>query len=125
MAWFCPRPWKVVECDLDLRPGGAFRTVMQGPEGERHDNTGCLLELVPDRRFVWTNALLPGFRPAPVSGDAMGFAFTSVVEFESAPGGALYRATVSHRTRADRETNAAMGFEQGWSAALEQLVALT
>jgi uncharacterized protein YndB with AHSA1/START domain len=21
MKWFCPRPWKVIECDIDLRPG--------------------------------------------------------------------------------------------------------
>jgi uncharacterized protein YndB with AHSA1/START domain len=124
MEWFCPRPWRVVACDLDLRPGGVFRTVMQGPAGEREEGSGCLLELVPERRFVWTNALLPGFRPAPVVEDASGFAFTAVVEFEPAPGGALYRATVSHRTRADRDTHAAMGFEQGWSAALDQLVAL-
>ncbi|MCA8973046.1 MAG: SRPBCC domain-containing protein, partial [Planctomycetes bacterium] len=34
MQWFCPRPWKTVECEIDLRPGGLFRTVMQSPEGE-------------------------------------------------------------------------------------------
>ncbi len=24
--WFCPLPWKTVECEIDLRPGGIFRT---------------------------------------------------------------------------------------------------
>ena len=27
VKWFCPRPWKVVECDIDLKPGGLVRTV--------------------------------------------------------------------------------------------------
>jgi uncharacterized protein YndB with AHSA1/START domain len=124
-AWFCPLPWTVVECDIDLRPGGAFRTLMQGPAGERHHNTGCILELVPDRRFVRTSALLPGFRPAPDAGDAIGFAFTAVAEFGPAPGGALYRGAVSHRSRADHDTLAVMGFERGWSAAREQFEALS
>lgn len=28
MPWFCPVPWKVIECEIDLRPGGIFKTVM-------------------------------------------------------------------------------------------------
>jgi uncharacterized protein YndB with AHSA1/START domain len=125
MRWFCPLPWRVVECELEPRPGGAFHTVMQGPAGEREDGSGCFLELVPDRRVVWTNALLPGFRPSPVEPDGPGFGFTAIVEFEPTPaGGSVYRATVLHRTQADRDRHAAMGFEAGWSAALEQLVAL-
>jgi uncharacterized protein YndB with AHSA1/START domain len=39
-------------------------------------------------------------------------------------GGAIYRATVMHRTPADRDTHAKMGFEKGWGIALDQLVSL-
>ena len=24
--WFCPKPWGVSDCEIDLRPGGIFRT---------------------------------------------------------------------------------------------------
>lgn len=24
MPWFCPKPWQVTACEIDLRPGGAF-----------------------------------------------------------------------------------------------------
>ena len=26
MPWFCPVPWKTIDCEIDLRPGGIFRT---------------------------------------------------------------------------------------------------
>ena len=29
--WFCPAPWSVSDCELDLRPGGIFRTTMRSP----------------------------------------------------------------------------------------------
>jgi hypothetical protein len=32
--WFTPVPWKTVDCKIDLRPGGIFRTVMRSPEGK-------------------------------------------------------------------------------------------
>jgi uncharacterized protein YndB with AHSA1/START domain len=31
--WFTPAPWKTIDCEIDLRPGGLFRTVMCSPEG--------------------------------------------------------------------------------------------
>ena len=120
--WFCPRPWKVVDASIDLRPGGRFRSVMQGPQGESSDNTGCYLEVVPLKRLVWTSAMLPDFRPAPIP--EMGFAFTAMIELKQASGGVIYRATVMHRTEADREVHEKMGFEKGWGIALDQLLDL-
>ncbi len=61
--WFTPRPWTTPVVEVDLRPGGKFRTVMRSPDGDENDNTGCFLELVTNERLVWTGALGPGFRP--------------------------------------------------------------
>lgn len=58
--WFCPGPWKMTDIALDLRPGGQFRAVIRGPEGEAVPNVGCYLEMVPERRLVWTDALAGG-----------------------------------------------------------------
>ena len=63
--WFCPKPWSVSSCEIDLRPGGKFNTVMRSPEGQEFPNSGCYLEVVPNQRLVFTDTLLPGFRPAP------------------------------------------------------------
>ena len=80
-VWFTPAPWRTTHCEIDLRPGGIFRTVMEGPAGERFDGTGCYLEVVPNRRLVWTSVLLPHWRPAPPGGE---LPFTGVIDLEPA-----------------------------------------
>ena len=120
--WFTPAPWITSEAEIDPRPGGIFHTVMNGPDGERNEGTGCVLEAVRDTRFAWTSALLPGFIPHARPED--GFFFTAILEFKSVERGTLYRATVRHENATDAQTHAEMGFEAGWGAALDQLVAL-
>jgi uncharacterized protein YndB with AHSA1/START domain len=128
MQWFCPRPWTVVDCELDLKPGGIFRTVMQTPEGLRMPPmSGCYLVVEPERRLVWTTALGPGFVPntLPPVGAGLNFFVTAELRFDPLPGGGTrYQATVWHPDEAARLTHATMGFEQGWGIALDQLVAL-
>jgi uncharacterized protein YndB with AHSA1/START domain len=128
MKWFCPLPYLTVECDLDLRRGGGFRTVMQSPEGDRFDNTGCFLEIIEGQRLVWTSALGPGFRPkvmdVAVEGGPPTFHFTCELTFTPEANGSRYVARGIHATAADRSTHEAMGFVDGWGAALDQLVAL-
>ena len=126
--WFCPLPWKTIDCEIDLRPGGLFRTTMQSPEGAEFPNAGCYLEVVPNERLVWTNALLPGFRPSKLSAtcgdnDAE-FMFTAMIELADDGAGTRYTATVIHADAAGCEKHASMGFEEGWGAALDQLVAM-
>ena len=114
--WFCPRPWKVGECEIDLRPGGVFRTVMLGPEGEKFDNSGCYLEIVPNERLIWTDALMPGYRPAKEP------FMTAVLELETLPGGGTrYVATAIHADPEARQKHEEMGFYQGWGTVVDQL----
>lgn len=122
MPWFCPRPWLTVACEIELRPGGMFRTVMRSPEGQEFPNLGCYLEVLPNRRLVWTNALAPGFRPVPASAVEGFFFFTGIVALSPEAGGTRYQARVVHGTDEDCQRHAAMGFEQGWGVALDQLV---
>jgi uncharacterized protein YndB with AHSA1/START domain len=117
MRWFTPHPWKTTHAEVDLRPGGIFHTVMQGPEGQvMNEPPGCWLEVVPHSRLVWTDALLPGFRPR------LNPFITAILTFEEVAEGTRYTARVMHKDAADRDRHAAMGFEQGWDAALDQLV---
>ena len=122
VRWFTPAPWKTIEAAIELRPGGIFRTVMQGPDGETGGGEGCVLVAEPMSRFVWTSALGPGFRPVPAADGEL--LFTAEIEFAPTTGGSLYRATARHVNEADAAVHAEMGFQQGWGAALDQLVAL-
>jgi uncharacterized protein YndB with AHSA1/START domain len=123
MQWFCPLPYRTVECEIDLRPGGRFVTVMQTPEGERMDaGEGCYLEVVENRRLVWTSALGPGYRPNPAG---EGFLFTAVISMEPTDdGGCRYTARAIHSDPAEATQHQEMGFHEGWGAALDQLVDL-
>ena len=119
--WFCPKPWQTTDCEIDLRPGGKFRTVMQGPDGERHDNEGCWLEIVPGERIVWTGLMTSGYRPSSIPHEVP--VFTCILTFTPEGKGTRYRAHVMHRDPSGKAAHEAMGFSAGWSAALDQLVA--
>jgi uncharacterized protein YndB with AHSA1/START domain len=114
--WFCPKPWTTTECEIDLRPGGIFRTVMRSPEGKEFPNVGCFLEVVPNERLVWTDALLPGYRPSPEP------FFTAVLTLKPSGKGTRYVATAIHRDETGRKKHEDMGFHGGWGMVLDQLV---
>jgi uncharacterized protein YndB with AHSA1/START domain len=121
MPWFCPLPWTTVACEIDLRPGGKFATTMQSPEGEQFPSEGCYLEVVPERRLVWTSVLGEGFRPIAPSNGADDMPFTAVLEFEPTATGTRYRATAIHPTREHSRRHAEMGFADGWGECANQL----
>lgn len=122
IPWFCPRPWLTIACDIDLRPGGHFKTVMRSPQGQDFPNVGCYLEVLPEQRLVWTNAMAPGFRPLPHAVHAGSFAFTGIISLSPQADGTRYHARVLHGSPEDCQRHAAMGFEEGWGRALDQLV---
>ena len=126
MKWFTPAPWTTIDCEIDLRPGGTFRTIMRSPEGQEFPNVGCYLEVVENERLVWTNALLPGLRPSVANPACPGevFAFTAVISLERHGNGTKYTAQVIHGDADARRKHEAMGFHDGWGKALDQLVAL-
>lgn len=118
--WFAPKPYETPLCEIDLRPGGKFRSVMRSPEGEEFDGTSCFLEVIPNERLVWSEALGPGYRP-----QASDMPFTAIIELEPTPsGGTRYRAVAIHQDPAGRKKHAEMGFVEGWGQCLDQLVAL-
>jgi uncharacterized protein YndB with AHSA1/START domain len=116
--WWAPAPWTTTECQIDLRPGGIFRTVMRSPEGQDFPYNQCFLELIENEKIVVTNALEPGYRPA------LDPFFTAILTLEERAGKTNYSVLVLHRDEAGRKKHEDMGFHYGWNKCLDQLVEL-
>ena len=117
--WFCPKPWYVTDAVLDLRPGGAFSTVMHGPDGEEFPNNGVVLEVVPGEKLVTTDAFLPGWTPS-----GRPFMVAQVTFADAGDGKTRYVAKAMHWTSEAKAEHESMGFHEGWGAAADQLEAL-
>ena len=114
--WFVPRPWTITDCEIDLRPGGIFRTTMRSPEGQEFPNDGCFLEIIPNQRLVFTDTLLPGYRPSPNP------FFTAVLTLEPSGKGTRYVAIAIHGNEDTRKKHEEMGFHSGWGTVVDQMV---
>jgi uncharacterized protein YndB with AHSA1/START domain len=119
--WFTPKPWKTIHAEIDLRPGGIFHTVMESPEGMKMPGTGCILVVEKNVQLTWTGMLLPDYRPAVLEPSVP--VFTATILLEPSGKGTKYTAHAMHRDAAGREAHDKMGFQTGWGAALDQLVA--
>lgn len=116
--WWCPKPWTTDVLAFELRPGGAFHTLMRGPGGETSDNPGSFLEVVPHTRIVWTSSLVGGWRPAE-----SWMPMTAYISFADEGDGTRYVATVLHKDPASRIQHEELGFYEGWGVCIDQLEA--
>lgn len=67
MKWLCPKDFAVLYVDVDLRPGGAWRSGMKAPDGEEYYMRGIYREVAPPERLVfthsWEDSKEPGHEP--------------------------------------------------------------
>jgi uncharacterized protein YndB with AHSA1/START domain len=54
--WLGPRGWTLPTCEVDLRVGGKYRYVGQGPDGTKLGWGGTFREIVPEQRIVHTES---------------------------------------------------------------------
>ena len=117
--WFAPRPYTTPEAVLDVRPGGANRIVMRSPDGADMPNSGVYLEIVPNKKIVFTDAFTEAWLPS-----AKPFMTVTLTFEDLGDGRTSYTARVAHWTVEDRETHEKMGFHQGWGICADQLAEL-
>lgn len=115
--WWGPHGTTTPLCEMDLRSGGIFRTIMRAPDGTEFSTRGVFLEVLKNERIVFTDAYGPDWEPAP------DIFFTAIITFEEISGGRTnYTARALHWTVANREKHERMGFHQGWGESLDRLV---
>lgn len=117
--WWVPAPALCRVREMDLRPGGAFRTEISEGGGEFGPHIdGCFLAIDELERIVFTDALLGGWRPAEKS------FVTAVIAMKDHPDGTEYTATAMHRNVNDRDKHEQLGFHDGWGTVVNQLAEL-
>ena len=90
MQWWGPNGFRTTIHEMDVRPGGAWRFTMHGPDGVGYPNDVVFTEVTPPARLVFTH-LVPRFE-STVSFDDIGgktvlalrSRFPTVAEFRQA-----------------------------------------
>lgn len=117
--WFAPLPYTVAEAELDVRPGGRCKVVMQAPDGTLMPGDGVYLEVQAPERLVFTDAYTAGWEPNE------NLFMTTIIQLDDLGGGKTrYTATVRHWSAEKKQQHEAMGFHEGWGQCLDQLVEL-
>jgi len=117
--WFAPLPLTTAVVENDLRVGGSSLILMRGPDGSEFPNRGVYLDVVPDKRIVFTDAFTQAWIPSEKP-----FMVVVLTFEDDGPGKTKYMARVQHWSVADREAHEKMGFHEGWTICAEQLAAL-
>lgn len=114
--WYCPKPWRVTDAVIDIRPGGRSSMMFNGPDGEKMPQNGMYLYVDPARTLIFTDAYTEGFVPQPTS------FMTGYVLLEDLAGGITKMIWgAKHATEEGMKQHQDMGFETGWNAAADQL----
>jgi uncharacterized protein YndB with AHSA1/START domain len=117
--WWGPHGTLTPEFEMDLRPGGVFRTVMRAPDGAEFATRGVFLDVVPNERLVFTDAFEPDWVPHPH------IFFTAHFTFNTYSDNATRcTARAIHWTTGQRAEHERMGFHHCWGESLDRLAAL-
>jgi uncharacterized protein YndB with AHSA1/START domain len=112
--WWGPKGFTNPVCEVDVRPGGAIRIDMRGPDGTVYPMTGVYREIIEPELLVFTASAL----------DAEGhplFEVLSTVTFAEQGS----RTTLTLHARVVTATPEAAphiaGMQEGWTQSLERL----
>jgi uncharacterized protein YndB with AHSA1/START domain len=130
--WWGPHTFTNPICEMDVRPGGAFRIVMRGPDGADHPARGVYREVVPPERLVmtidhselsdeWHDLVNPNRDRAAGKPALEGL---TTVTFEDQGGKTKLTVRILFDTAAIRDALLKIGMTQGWSQSLERLETL-
>ena len=109
--WWGPRKYEVVKCEMDFRPGGKWRIVHRGPDGEEYGFHGEYREIVPPESITWTFEF-EGF-PGDVS--------VETLRLEEHDGKTTFTATSVYDSVEARDAMLQSGMAEGATETMERL----
>jgi uncharacterized protein YndB with AHSA1/START domain len=118
--WFGPVGYPVTKCDYDFRVGGQWRMVMTGPDGaDGPPFGGTFLEIVPNRRIVYSNGFEDGKGGAMDLSHA-GAKMILTTIFEEDEGITTVTVSILFATIAMKEEFLGIGMLEGLGSGLDQ-----
>jgi uncharacterized protein YndB with AHSA1/START domain len=111
--WFGPRGWSMTECTIDLRVGGGWRFVLQGPDGKKMGMRGAYREIKAPERSVHVETY----------DDYPGESIVTAV-FTEKGGKTTLEATVEYPSREVRDAVIQSGMEHGAAESYDKLAEL-
>ena len=112
--WWGPRRYEVSSCEMDFRPGGTWRIVHKGSEGEIPAFRGEFREIVRPERIVWT------FEWEGMPGHVL----IESAAFEDVGGRTRVTTTLLFHTTEERDGMLSSGMETGMSESHDRLAEL-
>jgi uncharacterized protein YndB with AHSA1/START domain len=109
--WYGPRGWSLPVCQIDLRPSGAWRYVLRGPEGTEMGMRGVFQEITPPERLVTTESF----------DDYPGESLNTLILTEQ-DGRTTITVMVLYESREIRDAVLASGMQEGASETYDRLV---
>ena len=108
--WCCMDGFTMTVCEIDLRVGGRYRYVMDGPNGEVGFN-GVYKEIAAPDRLVHTEV----FEPFPNAASVV------TITLEERDGKTHYTARTQHQSKTFRDAEISSGMEVGADIALDRM----
>jgi len=127
--WWGPRTFTNPVCEMQVRPGGAYRIVMRSAEGVEYPLKGVYREIMEPERLVmtmdcsehpaeWHDLVKPNRQQEEgnPAGDML-----STVTFEEIDGKTKLTIRIRFNSAAIRDAMLKMGMTEGWSQSLDRL----
>ena len=127
--WWGPNGFTNPVCEMDVRPGGAHRIVMRGPDGTDYPVKGVYREIVEPERLVmtldcsehpdsWHDMVKPNRQKEDRNTVGM---MLQTVTFEERGGKTLLTVRTRFESAAIRDAMVKMGMSEGWAQSLDRL----
>lgn len=118
--WWAPRPWKARTKTMDFREGGHWLYAMVGPDGEQNWSRADYQTIDPQKSFTAEDAFCDEAGKVNPEFPRMHWK----TEFSPTATGTKVAVEITFSSTADLEKILEMGFQEGFTAALNNLEAL-
>jgi uncharacterized protein YndB with AHSA1/START domain len=116
-AWYGGPGFTNPVCEMDLRPGGAWRHVMQAPSGARYSINSVFEEIVEPERLAWRTLKDPDRNPSPPT------SLNTITLEARGEQRTRWKLVTLFDSLADRDLSVKMGFGQMVSMGTDRMAA--